>query len=225
MTMSSPTLIPLTWSPADISLLASQRDICGYGTPSIPYWREACSQSLRTVFWICLPASPNPPSGTAIITHEGNDYLAVGHIALDRTDVAGIEPFEREDSLTAEDGSVLTITILFVHPAFSKRGFASSAVRQLEGYARAEPYGSENCRAVTVHCLSPRHTKAGGIEGEEGMGAFRMMGVEPDERSSNGFFERLGYVQYKEIPRYWAPTTEGGKVRLYVVCLRKELDQ
>ncbi|KAF2157813.1 hypothetical protein K461DRAFT_290089 [Myriangium duriaei CBS 260.36] len=228
-------LFPLDWdSERQEELLREQRIICGWGNNNVHLWRECARKGQRTMFWIGIP--PEGELGKRITTaqkglgvinfeHDGciTKYLAVGHVALDRIDVPSTDTFNPEPTLVAEDGSVLTIAALFVMPEFSRFRLGTFAVRRCEELAQQQPYGSENCRAVTVNSLSPRHTK-GGMEGPEGMGAFDRMGLPVQENNSVPWFKKLGYVPYKEAPRYLSPTLDGTKVHLWCIYLRKDLE-
>lgn len=80
------------------------------------------------MYWICLPYSPETLNiyGTPdtaelpTITRDDSICLPVGHISLDKQDWPEVEGMEPELGLTSPDGSVLTITTLFVRTKYSE---------------------------------------------------------------------------------------------------------
>ncbi|GAM86525.1 hypothetical protein ANO11243_045390 [Dothideomycetidae sp. 11243] len=220
-------LIPLNFNDdRQVDLLAQQRDAAHYGTSSIPKWKFHAQRGERTMFWIAIPATgelgqrqTTSRQGLDIV---GDDYLAVGHIALDKMDVPMPELIEPDDSVTKPDGSVLHVATLMVMPEFNRFRLGAFAVRQLEVLARQAPHGSEKCRMLTLTTVSPRHVK-GGLEGPEGMDVFPKLGVPLPERSNVPWFEQLGYVQYKEALRYRGVAPDGSLHGLWCTYMRKEI--
>lgn len=227
------TLIPVDLDHEDQrSILYAQRKICGWGETNIPIWDAHIKSGHRAMFWIAFPSSS--PAATGIATKPALDFiphpanggsekvLLVGHVALDRIDVPSEDSLTGDTTLTAEDGSVLTIATLFVMPEFKVHGLGSFAMTECERLAQEEPYGSLNCRAISVNTLSDRHC-GNGVDGKDGLDMFPSLGLPTPARSNVGWFEKQGYVRYKEEKRYKAYTTDGKTIIVWAVYLKKEL--
>lgn len=169
----------------------------------------------RTLFWIALPPS-HKTEQTPTFKRGDDEILPVGHVAIERVDdpEGGHQP---DPTLVAPDGSILMISTLFVLPAFTALRLGAFAMDQCESLAQQEPYGSRNCRAVTVTTLSNRY-HAGGLEGPEGMGRWEILGEPMPTRDNSLWYKRRGYVTYKEAVRY------GVEMKWWAVFMRKELD-
>ncbi|KAF4552436.1 Hypothetical protein D9617_10g074180 [Elsinoe fawcettii] len=227
------TLIPVNLDDSkQASIMLAQRKICGWGWENIPIWNKYIKSGERAMFWLAIPSSSgvatNVTKSDALDTvtfsrdGEDNDYLLVGHTALDWIDIPVEDHFKVDDTLTADDGSILTISSLCVMPEFKAYGLGTWSMRELERMAQEKPYGSPNCRAVAVNTLSDRHCK-GGLPGPDGMDMFPNLGLTIPERSNIGWFERMGYVRYKEEKRYKTPGIDEKPVYCWAVFLRKEL--
>lgn len=205
-------------------ILYKQRIICGWADDKIPKWRAYMSNGDRTFFWIVLPAS-HKTDQTPLLHRpeegEGARIVPVGHIALDRVDIPD-EGSKPDDSLAAPDGSVLTISSLFVLPAFQSFGLGAFAMDSLEALARREPYGSANCRAVTINTMSARYWE-GREDDPDGKGRWRRLGREPPKRPNVPWYVKRGYVAYKEEVRYWSDMPNGERMGWFGLYMRKEL--
>lgn len=219
-------LIPMNLEEApEREILYNQRVICGWALDQIPFWRKVTSEGLRSFFWIALPSpssakSKDDPNLTPI-TRGAETFWPIGHVAVDKVDLAH-HPLVPDESLVAPDGSVLSISSLFILPSFSGTGIGAFAMDECERLARHSPYGSPNCRAVTLTTLSPRYL-ANGIEGPEGMGLWDVLGQQMPRRDNSTWYLRRGYVGYKEEVRYFDLTHEGKTVELFALFMRKEL--
>lgn len=117
-------LIPVNLDdPDECVILRAQRIICGWKIEIAQKVRKQMAEGRRTLYWICLP--PNPEALEAYsapdiaelprIAREHDDmYLPIGHISLDKQDWPEVEGMEPELGLASPDGSILTITTLFV---------------------------------------------------------------------------------------------------------------
>jgi len=222
---------------AEVELLQNQRIQCGWKANVIDEWCEQARRGERAMFWIGLAASTaidhgpsadrvaedvNIADAPAIINRlpvysssgsdnlKDNRYLSVGHISLDRVDHDHQPP-----DLTLADPNLphplLTITTLFVLPAFAGSGLANSALKACEQLAQESPFGSEACRAVTLNTLvrSPGTLRWIGAEqtniedwvDEGGKNLWEMLGAKkPRKKFDKGaWYQRLGYVPFKEI--------------------------
>lgn len=114
----------------ECDILRAQRVICGWKIEIAQKVRRQMAEGLRTLYWICLPNDATALesytiSDTVVLPtivrqseHQEAVYLPVGHISLDRGDWPDLEDLEPEPGLTSPDGSVLTITTLFVRSMF-----------------------------------------------------------------------------------------------------------
>ncbi|KAF2218650.1 hypothetical protein BDZ85DRAFT_269999 [Elsinoe ampelina] len=218
--------------PKQAAIMLAQRKICGWGADNIRVWHKYIKSGERAMFWIALPSSSaaatSVPRSDALdcipSSKDGKEdqFLLVGHTALDWIDLPVEDHFQVDDTLTAEDGSVLTISSLCIMPEFKAYGLGTWSMQKLEEMAQQKPYGSPNCRAIAVNTLSDRHVK-GGIPGPEGLDMFPNLGIPIPDRSNVGWFEKMGYVRYKEEKRYEAKGINGNTVYIWAVFLRKEL--
>lgn len=212
-------LIPLDLAnEQQVAILKAQRIVCGCANTdqNIKSWRSHIEANDRAMFWIALEASTPaaagaiPKAGLDFITTtdspvaKADRYLVVGHIALDKKDYVNDDMVAAEDTLTSPDGSRLMIATLFILPEFKALRLGTYAMDRLEILARDPHYGSAKCTTLTLATMSERHAK-GGVPGPEGYGIWAGLGgLEIPERTNVGWFERLGYVGYKEAARYFA---------------------
>jgi len=217
-------------------ILFEQRKICTWGKDRIPYWREKQLNGERAMFWVTLPKNTNAIAlteqlGLGTLIRDENTFWLVGHVSLDRTDTPSSEGQPLDESLTRPDGSVLTISSLFVMPVVKGLRLGAFAMDQCEMMAQQPPYGSPNCIAITVNTLSSRYFP-GGPEGPDGVGRWESIG-EPRPKMDNAlWYKRRGYQTYKEQVRYFTglpsshQTSSGAtldQLPWYGTFLRKEL--
>lgn len=208
-------LIPVDLSqPIEHKVLYDQRVICGWGADRIDKFKKGMAKGERTLFWIALPSNYKSEH-TPTFKRGEDEILPVGHIAIDKKDDPE-DDYQPDPTLVAPDGSILEITTLFVLPAFGALRLGAFAMDQCEMLAQQEPYGSRNCRAVTLTTLSSRYLP-GGIEGPDGMGRWEMLGEAMPLRDNISWYKRRGYVAYKEEIRY------GVDLKWYGLFMRKEL--
>lgn len=201
--------------------LHKHRLICGWNSEMIETWREEMRKGERTLFWITISGCDNTTDLTPLKkTHDALLY-PVGHISLDKVDDPP-HPLPPDDTLVAPDGSILSISKLFVLPRFAGLGLGAFALEECERMAQREPYGSLNCRAVTLNTMSSRYL-ANGEDGPEGMGRWALIGEQIPKRDNSIWYSRRGYVRYKEEIRYFIPKLDGTMLSWYGVFMRKEL--
>jgi len=212
-------LLPIDLGDAvECSVLYDQRVLCGWDQDKIPAWRESVRKGERTMFWIALPLEMRR-DGAPVLKRDAETFVPAGHVSLDRVDDPGPE-IDPDPTLAAPDGSVLTISNIFVLSVFSGCGLGRFTLRECERLAQQEPYGSPNCRSLSLWTLSERYA-AGGEEGWDGIGRWKRLG-KPVPRANGPWYESLGYVKYKEeIRLYYGLPNES--MAWYGVFFRKEL--
>lgn len=177
--------------PAECSVLYDQRTLCGWGEDKIPAWRESMRKGERTLFWITLPPEMRKDDA-AILKRDAERFVPAGHVSLDRVDdpSPGMDP---DPTLVAPDGSVLTVSSLFVLPVFCGCGLGRFALRECEQLAQQEKYGSLNCRFLSLWTLPERYAAGG-----EDSGRWERLGMPVPKRATGPLYESLGYIKYKE---------------------------
>lgn len=205
---------------AERETLYDQRVICGWNKDKVNSWKESMARGERTMFWITIPGS-DKTAGLNPIKGGHDEIYPVGHVSLDRVDLpeGWVSP---DHSVATGDGSVITLTCLFVLPQFGGMKLGAFAMDECERLAQEEPYGSPKCQAITVTTLSPRYL-TGGTPGPEGMGRWALLGDKMPERNNAIWYTRRGYVRYKEGERYSHRSEDGSIMKWYAVFMRKEL--
>ena len=208
MSQARSTLLPINLhDPIEFLELQRQRTICGwfYSDLELIKWRDLQDQKLKSLFWITLPASSGDPDPQGAC-------LRVGHISLD----AYADPPDLE--VANPDKSILTVQTFFILPEYRADGFGRLAMDLTERLATQEPYGSEKCRWLTVNTVSKRYVFD---ESPEWQGCWAKMGLAIPKWSNEVWYERRGYVKWKEEPRYKLTTLDGQRIVLVAVFLRK----
>lgn len=221
-------------------VLAQQRRICTWGEDKIPFWRAHQYPGDRAMFWVTLAKDTDAISlteqpGLATLTRDGETVWLVGHVSLDKIDAPSTEGAPPDESLTSPDGSVLTISSLFVMPQVQKLRLGAFAMDQCELMAQHLPYGSPNCIAITVNTMDPRYTP-GGPEGPDGVDRWKLLGWPTPKMDNSSWYKRRGYQTYKNQIRYYTDVpssakhnfdssslTPEGQLAWYATYLRKEL--
>lgn len=132
--------------------------------------------------------------------------LRVGHISLDRVD---------------GDLSAVKIADLFVLPEQRGGGIARAAFQAVEGLATTKAYGSEECRTILIDTLSRKYS-----EDEEMWREYaQLTGEEPKPKGATNeeWYERMGYVKYKEEPAYPERQGQTSEKLLLAAFLKKEI--
>ncbi|KAK1770203.1 hypothetical protein QBC33DRAFT_530407 [Phialemonium atrogriseum] len=200
-------LVPMDLhNPAEFDEFLRQRISCGWDkeVEIIEGCRKRMDDKTKFLFWI-VPAELAESPGTSRFA---------GHISLQTT----AHPPDLE--LANPDKTVLMISTFFILPEYRRGGLGRAAVQALEERARVEPYGSPACRALALTALSRRYT-----EDDEWRGFYAERGMEaPDKGSSiEDWYTRMGYVKWKEEPRYRDKLQDGTEIVLLASFLRKEL--
>jgi GNAT superfamily N-acetyltransferase len=181
-----------------------QRILCGwsYTIPTIENWREQIDLKQKTLFWISPSDTPD---------------IRAGHISLDSTS----NPPDPTSALP--DKTLLTVQNLFIHPSYSSLGFGGHAMDAIESFAKEEPFGSPNCKALTLNSLTQECL-------DENLPVWLEMWKEKGvERpawsfwSKVGWYERKGYVKWKEVVKKEQDSEAGKVAEIRLAYLRKEL--
>lgn len=213
-TTKPPTKPTITLEPMNLhdqsqfDELLRQRIIAGWAdTPEIlSTWREDIDKGAQFLFWII------PASLSSITTPE----RYAGHISMSpRTDDHG--------------HPVRHILSLFVTPERRSGGLAKAAVQALEGWAKVEPYGTPDCRALTLNCIHHRYIDDDSSDEWRpfAIRTYARKGIPMPEKGTSvqAWYERMGFVKLGEQPSY--PTGEfrdDGTEVLFISCdMRKEL--
>lgn len=218
------TLVPIDLNDAHHrAILHDQRLLCGWGAQKIPRWAASAAAGTRSFFWICPSAASATATASPLptIEHEGQRHTPVGHVSLDKVDIN--EPDVAPDTSLADPAAhVLTITSLFVLPLFRRLGLAAFAMGECERLAKVPPFGDADAVAITVNTLNWRYC-VGGLEGPDGVGRWEKEETKTVPRSSAPWYQRRGYVMYKEAVRYYGVNVDGEKTEWVASFLRKEL--
>jgi GNAT superfamily N-acetyltransferase len=191
--------------------LLRQRVICGWDfSPStIEAWRAAGDAHTTAMFWIIPKSRSELPPPQCYTGHIMGQLKA--------------ESFENESGVGE---CVFHISNLFVLPDRRSGGFGRTAVEALESWAKMKPYGSPECKAITLNALSRRYIEDDGAEWR-GMYAKICANLHidlPVKGSSNeDWYARMGYIKWKEAPAY-PVKLDGEEIKLIAASLRKPLE-
>lgn len=187
--------------------LRRQRVLCGWhhDVEILESWKRHMDAKTRSLFWIILPAIDSKSSPNR-----------VGHICLNS------ECDPPEPDLANPDKSVVEISTFFILPEYRHGGLGRIVVEMLESYAKKEPYGSTNCKAITINTISRRYTED---DGDEWRGVYARRGLKapPKGKSMEDWYARMGYVKWKEEPRYQDRLHDGTEVKLIAVFMKKTI--
>lgn len=172
------------YDQTQIDELLRQRKICGWAD-TLDYiisWRDSMNAKMKTMFWIKPASQPD---------------LRVGHVSLD----CEAEPPDLELA-NPHDKSILTIARFFILEEHRRGGLGRAVMETLEDLATKEPYGSPNCHTIAITTLSRRYAendqeraKYEAIEGKP---------AAPRGLSNEDWYKRMGYVKWKDEPKYEA---------------------
>jgi hypothetical protein len=197
------TLVPINLhDPSEFDQLEHQRKLCGwsFGRSMIEGWRDSMDTKAKSFFWIIKSSADDPES-----------KVRAGHISIE----SEVQPPHPE--LARPDKSILSISTLFVLREYRGGGIANAAMDIIESYCRTEPWGSPNCKAVTINTVARKYS-----EDDEGRAIIHKLGIEtqPKGASNEDWYARRGYVKFDEEDRYRIPTADG-EVVIVAVYMRK----
>ncbi|KAK3984281.1 hypothetical protein QBC44DRAFT_337313 [Cladorrhinum sp. PSN332] len=195
--------------PSQFDELLRQRVLCGWNNTAtiIEGWRDEVDAGARAMFWVV----PHKLSNLDAPHRWG------GHIGmLNQTSPPDLE-------LANPDKSVLHIASLFIDPDHRGGGIGRAAIEELEGWAKTEPYGSPSSKFITIHTLNRRYVED---DGEEWRGIWEKFGQQAPEKGTGNedWYLRMGYVKWKEVPKYAEKFLDGTDVLLLASYLRKSLN-
>lgn len=246
------SLIPIDLrDPAQHAEFKQQRIVCGwnYSDESLQKFIDKQEKKLKSLFWITIRQKQQPNgndqynhditashAGNGVTRHtNGTDdqhaaaetgnsgvvqplsspfNICAGHISLDST----AEPPDAE--LAREDRSIMSVSTFFILPEHRTGGLGRAAMDLVEILATQEPYGSLQCHTLALTTLSRRYTHE---DSPEGRGVWKQFGIEPPPFSNVDWYQKLGYVGWKEEPRYHTQTLHGTYIDLIALFMRKRL--
>ncbi|KAJ5575304.1 hypothetical protein N7450_009203 [Penicillium hetheringtonii] len=185
--------------------LQRQRKICGwqYDTQTLQSWKE--NENPKRLFWITFVDSSNQVSSEST-------SIRAGHISLDPSS-GYLEPCRlRENEVD------LSLNTFFILPEYRALRLGKCAVRLLEEFAVTEEYGDLRCRYLTLSALSKRY-----IYDENWKGMWARIGMPEPSFSIQEWYERLGFVTWKEVPLYEEITLDGETIVLWEALMSKDL--
>lgn len=201
--------------------LQRHRVTCGWDheEEKISFWREKQKERLKSLFWITMPDTFAEGSTSKLSTRSGSycdtsACIRAGHISLD----AYCDPPDTE--LASADKSNLTIQTFFILPQYQSIGLGRQAMDLLELMATKEPFGSRGCKYVTLNTLSKKYLYNNDPQWRW-LRDFQK--IDPRTFSNQEWYERRGYIEWKEEPRYIERLPDGSPVRLVAAFLRKEM--
>jgi GNAT superfamily N-acetyltransferase len=231
------SLLPINLNdPAQHAGFKQQRVICGwdYSDEALQMFIEKQEKRLKSLFWIMIQrkvqANGKQESGDDVfVTQDANGYAAddnavsssatlftirAGHISLD----SYTEPADPE--LALEDRSIMTVQTFFILPEYRTGGVGRAAMDLVEELATQEPYGSPHCHTLALTTVSKKHIE---IDAPEWRGLWKKCGLDVPPFSNETWYEKLGYVYWKEEPRYNAVALDGSPLHIIASFMRKEL--
>jgi GNAT superfamily N-acetyltransferase len=194
--------------PAQFDALQRQRVLCGwnYSDSDLEGWRAQADKGIVCMFWV-VPQSANQLPAPA---------RYAGHIMGNLKTHADL----------GENGDgeyVFNIWNLFILRERRRGGIGKTAFQELESLARVAPYGSPECKALTLNAISRLYIED---DGEEWRGMYsklcasRNLELPPKGRSTEDWYAMMGYVKWREEPAY--PVEVDGKhYKLVSVYMRK----
>ncbi|KAK1147808.1 hypothetical protein N8T08_000321 [Aspergillus melleus] len=184
--------------PDQFNEVRRHRLVCGWDhEPStLEKWKLKQNEGLKSFFWIVIPrpksnlhSHSNLDSDTSQSTSHDTPTIRIGHISLD----AYSDPPDPE--LSRADKSILAIQTFFVLPEYRSLRVGARALALAEELALREP----NCRVIALTALSKRYMYDEGLDGK---GLWERIGEEMPPGSIQEWYEKKGYVGWKEEPRY-----------------------
>lgn len=199
------TFVPVNLdSQEEVDELIRQRKICGwsYATKIIDQWRQSTREGAKELFWITVPttrtsaATEKPAVYTDSTSDVGeasegtNDTFRAGHIAL----TAVCDPPDPE--LARLDRTVLALNDFFVLPEHRALGLGRACVAEIEKRALEYP----QCKTLALCTWSRRYHEDAGPDW--GGRAAAVGFVMKPGMSNEDWYARLGYVKFKDEPRF-----------------------
>lgn len=186
---------------SQFSELQRQRTICGwsYDQQTLQSWKE--STSLKKLFWITTPNA-----------EDESKPIRTGHISLDPS--FGI----LEPGLLQGDEIDLSLSTFFILPEYRAFKLGQKAVQLLEKMAVTKPHGDPRCRYLTLYAMSKRY-----IYDEEWQGMWSKFGETQPPFSIQEWYEKIGYITWKEVPVTEAIALDGEVVRIWEALMKKDL--
>lgn len=231
------SLVPINLNdPDQHAEFKQQRVVCGwdYSDEALQMFIEKQDKKLKSLFWIMIQqkvqVNGKQENGDLVsVTQDANGHAAdgnavspsatlftirAGHISLD----SYTEPADPEVAL--EDRSIMTVQTFFILPEYRTGGVGRAAMNLVEVLATQEPYGSPHCHTLALTTVSKKHIE---IDAPEWRGVWKRAGLDVPPFSNEIWYEKLGYVYWKEETRYNAVALDGSSLHLIASFMRKKL--
>ncbi|KAI9369858.1 hypothetical protein BJX61DRAFT_124590 [Aspergillus egyptiacus] len=203
------TLVPINLTnPSEYEKLRHQRTVCGWSNTADVFenWRKKQEAGLKSFFWIMVPCGESKNESTVSDTTP----VRVGHISLD----AYADPPDYD--LANEKKTNLTIQQFFILPQYRSGGLGRTVMKMIEDMATKKPYGSPDCEYITLNTMSKKHY----YDDVTGPYIRSVMAICNQE-----WYERQGYVSWKEEPRYEDTLPDKTQVVFDAVFMRKRVNR
>ena len=210
--------------------LMHQRTLCGWNNePAVlEKWRAASDRGEKSMVWIHLPS---PPAAGEPPAQEPREHLRrrIGHISFQSVPDLG-EP-DSDPELARLDKTVLMVSTFFVLHEHRGGRVGTAAMEALEAMTQVAPYGSPKCHTLTLHTKSRCYTDDDGDDSPDAWRYSRAiwdkLGCAPLARGSSteDWYARMGYVKWKEEPRYPDKLPDGTPFSFLASFLRKDVSR
>ncbi|EEA27371.1 conserved hypothetical protein [Talaromyces marneffei ATCC 18224] len=216
------SLVPINLNDsAQHAEFKQQRVVCGwdYSDEALQMFIENQEKRLKSLFWIMIQQKvqangKQENAGNAVSPSPTLFTIRAGHISLD----SYTEPADPEIAL--EDRSIMTVQTFFILPEYRTGGVGRAAMDLVEVLVMQEPYGSPHCHTLALTTVSKKHIE---IDTPGWRGIWKKCGLDVPPFSNEIWYEKLGYVYWKEEPRYSAVGLDGSPLHIIASFMRKKL--
>lgn len=228
-------------NPDEYAEFKQQRIVCGweFSDEALQQMMDKQEKKLKSLFWITIPnikdtsdtkeddqrvsdssngvtdpSSASSCESAPALAHNYSPRIRAGHISLD----SYAEPPDPE--LAREDRSIMTVQTFFIRPEYRLSGLGRGAMEVMERLAIREPYGSPQCHTLALNTASKRYVE---VDAPEWRGMWERLGMVPPTYSNETWYEKLGYVYWKDEPRHAVESLDGHQIMIIASFMRKRL--
>lgn len=223
-------LVPVNFDNADeYAEFHRQRTICGwaYSDGALQHFKQMQEIKLKSLFWIMIKQelqvnSINGKDNDEFRGSDANGELQKSALFTKRAGHISLDSYAElpDPELAREDRTIMTVSTFFILPEHRKGGLGKAAMDLIEVLATQEPYGSPQCHTLALTTLHKSYIE---VDEPEWRGMWKQLGLEPPQFSAQVWYEKLGYVLWKEEPRYPEKTLDGDDLNLIASFMRKRL--